>query len=209
MHLATSERFADEIDESLLEYEGSKYYANILLPMSALVTKLIKKVGELNLPIEIIACDHGPIWRQDLDKIIGWYAKWAEQKPTNKAVVVFDTMWFSTAKMAEAIAEGFMDAGALVVGSPTLNNNMYPTVADLLTYLKGLKPKNLVGAAFGSYGWSGEAVGQLRAMLEEMKIDLVDEGLRVKFVPNDDALKQCFDLGVRVAEKTRGLLEAA
>ncbi|UCE84244.1 MAG: FprA family A-type flavoprotein [Deltaproteobacteria bacterium] len=233
MHLATSERFADEIDESLLEYEGSKYYANILLPMSALVTKLIKKVGELNLPIEIIACDHGPIWRQDLDKIIGWYAKWAEQKPTNKAVVVFDTMWFSTAKMAEAIAEGLMaggaqpklmplksnhrsnvateilDAGALVVGSPTLNNNMYPTVADLLTYLKGLKPKNLVGAAFGSYGWSGEAVGQVRGMMEEMKIDLVDEGLRIKFVPNDDALKQCFDLGLRVAEKTRGLLEAA
>jgi flavorubredoxin len=233
MHLATSERFADEIDESVLEYEGAKYYANILLPMSALVTKLIKKVGELNLPIEIIACDHGPIWRRDLDKIIGWYGKWAEQKPTNKAVVVFDTMWFSTAKMAEAIAEGLMaggaqpklmplksnhrsnvateimDAGALVVGSPTLNNNMYPTVADLLTYLKGLKPKNLVGAAFGSYGWSGEAVGQVRGMLEEMKIDLVDEGLRVKFVPNDDALKQCYDLGLRVAEKTKGLLEAA
>jgi flavorubredoxin len=233
MHLATSERFADEIDQSLLEYEGAKYYANILLPMSALVTKLIQKVGELNLPIEIIACDHGPIWRQELDKIIGWYAKWAEQKPTNKAVVVFDTMWFSTAKMAEAIAEGLLaggaqpklmplksnhrsnvvteilDAGALVVGSPTLNNNMYPTVADLLTYLKGLKPKNLVGAAFGSYGWSGEAVGQVRGMLEEMKIDLVDEGLRIKFVPNDDALQQCFDLGLKVAEKTKGLLEAA
>ena len=233
MHLATSERFADEIDESILEYEGAKYYANILLPLSALVTKLIKKVGELNLPMEIIACDHGPVWRQNLDKIIGWYAKWAQQKPTNKAVVVFDTMWFSTAKMAEAIAEGLMaggaqpklmplksnhrsnvateilDAGALVVGSPTLNNNMYPTVADLLTYLKGLKPKNLVGAAFGSYGWSGEAVGQVRGILEEMKIDLVDEGLRIKFVPNDDALKQCFDLGLRVAEKARTLLEAA
>ena len=232
MHLATSERFADEIEESILEYEGAKYYANILLPMSALVTKLIKKVGELNLPIEIIACDHGPIWRQDLDKIIGWYANWAQQKPTNKAVVVFDTMWFSTAKMAEAIAEGLLaggaqpklmplksnhrsnvvteilDAGALVVGSPTLNNNMYPTVADMLTYLKGLKPKNLVGAAFGSYGWSGEAVGQVRGMLEEMKIDIVDEGLRVKFVPDDDALKQCFDLGLQVAEKIKGLLEA-
>jgi flavorubredoxin len=233
MHLASSERFADEIDESLLEYEGAKYFANILLPMSALVSKLLKKVAELNLPIDIIACDHGPIWRQDLDTIIGWYAKWAEQKPSNKVVVVFDTMWFSTAKMAEAIAEGLMaggaqpklmplksnhrsnvateilDAGGLVVGSPTLNNNMYPTVADLLTYLKGLKPKNLVGAAFGSYGWSGEAVGQVRGMLEEMKIDLVDEGLRIKFVPNDDALQQCFDLGLRVAEKTKALREAA
>ena len=233
MHLATSERFADEIDESMLEYEGAKYFANILLPMSALVTKLLKKVEELNLPIDIIACDHGPIWRQNLSKITGWYSDWAQQRPTNKAVVVFDTMWFSTAKMAEAVAEGLMaggaqpklmplksnhrsnvateilDAGALVVGSPTLNNNMYPTVADLLTYLKGLKPKNLVAAAFGSYGWSGEAVGQVKGMLEEMKLDLVNDGLRVKFVPDGDALGQCYDLGLQVAEKVKALREAA
>jgi flavorubredoxin len=233
MHLASSQRFADEIDESILEYEGAKYFANILLPMSGLVTKLLQKVGELKLPIDIIACDHGPIWRQDLDKIIGWYAEWALQKPTNKAVVVFDTMWNSTAKMAEVIAEGLMaggaqpklmplrsnhrsnvateilDAGALVVGSPTLNNNMYPTVADLLFYLKGLKPKNLVGAVFGSYGWSGEAVGQIRSTLEEMKIDLVDESLRVKFVPDSEALGRCYDLGLQVAEKLQALCKAA
>jgi flavorubredoxin len=174
MHLATSERFADEIDESILEYEGEKYYANILLPFSALVTKLLEKVGELGIQIDIIACDHGPIWRKDLDKIIGWYSKWAQQKPTNKAVVDRSN-----------VATEILDAGAVVVGSPTLNNNMYPTVADLLVYLKGLKPKNLVGAAFGSYGWSGEAVGQVRGMLEEMKIDLVDEGLRIKFLISD------------------------
>ena len=229
MHLATSQRFADEVEESVLKYEGAKYFANILLPFSALVTKLLKKVGELDIDIDIIACDHGPIWREDLEKIIGWYSTWAQQKPTMKAVVVFDTMWHSTTLMAEAIAEGLvaggaqpilmplksnhrsnvateiMDAGALVVGSPTLNNNMYPTVADMLTYLKGLKPKNLVGAAFGSYGWSGEAVGQVRGMLEEMKIDLVDEGLRVKFVPDDDALSQCYELGLKLAEKIKKL----
>ncbi len=228
MHLATSERFADEIDESILEYEGVKYFANILLPFSALVTKLLKKVGELDLPIDIIACDHGPIWREDLGKIIGWYGDWAEQKPSMKVVVTFDTMWQSTAKMAEAIAEGLiaggaqpklmplksnhrsnvatevLDAGGLVVGSPTLNNNMYPTVADLLFYLKGLKPKNLVATAFGSYGWSGEAVGQVRGMLEEMKVDLID-GLRLKFVPDSDALEQCFELGLRVAKDVQKL----
>lgn len=224
MHLATSQRFADEIDESILEYEGAKYFANILLPFSARVTKLLNKVGELGIQIDIIACDHGPIWRKDLDKIIGWYSKWAQQKPTNKAVVVFDTMWFSTAKMAEAIAEGLLaggaqpkimplksnhrsnvateilDAGALLVGSPTLNNNMYPTLADLLIYLKGLRPKNLVGAAFGSYGWSGEAVGQIREMMEAMKVELVDS-VRVKYVPGDDALGQCVELGRSVAAK--------
>ena len=232
MHLATSQRFADEIDESILEYEGAKYFANILLPFSASVTKLLNKVGELGIQIDIIACDHGPIWRKDLDKIIGWYSKWAQQKPTNKAVVVFDTMWFSTAKMAEAIVEGLkvggahpvlmplksnhrsnvateiLEAGAVVVGSPTLNNNMYPTLADLLIYLKGLRPKNLVGAAFGSYGWSGEAVGQVRRMLEEMKIDLVDEGLRIKYVPDGNSLSKCFDLGLQVAEKVKALYES-
>jgi flavorubredoxin len=102
-----------------------------------------------------------------------------------------------------------LDAGALLVGSPTLNNNMYPTVADLLFYLKGLKPKNLVGATFGSYGWSGEAVGQIRSMLEEMKIDLVGESLRVKFVPDSDALGQCYELGLQVAEKIQALCKAA
>ncbi|UCG14055.1 MAG: FprA family A-type flavoprotein [Deltaproteobacteria bacterium] len=229
MHLATSERFADEVDVSVLEYEGAKYFANILLPMSPLVTKLLEKVGNLGIQIDIIACDHGPIWRKDLDRIIGWYGSWARQQPTMKAVVAFDTMWFSTAKMAEAIAEGLLaggaqpklmplksnhrsniateilDAGALLVGSPTLNNNMYPTVADLLTYLRGLKPQNLVATAFGSYGWSGEAVGQIRKALEAMKVEVVDDGLRVKFVPGDDALTQCFELGRQVAEKTKEL----
>jgi flavorubredoxin len=82
---------------------------------------------------------------------------------------------------------------------------MYPTLADLLIYLKGLRPKNLVGAAFGSYGWSGEAVGQVRGILEEMKVDLVDAGLRVKYVPDGDALSQCYELGHKVAEKVKKL----
>jgi flavorubredoxin len=226
MHLAASQRWADEIDEGVLEWEGAKYFANILLPYSSLVLKLIDKVKSLNLAIDIIACDHGPMWRRDLSKIIGWYVRWAEQKPTLKAIVVFDTMWHSTAKMAEAIAEGLiaggahpklmplksnhrstvateiLDAGALLVGSPTINNNMYPSVADLLTYLKGLRPQNLIGAAFGSYGWSGEAVGQVRDILQAMNVELV-EGLRVKYVPGTDVLNQCYELGQSVAEKLK------
>ncbi|MFP3869572.1 MAG: FprA family A-type flavoprotein [Syntrophobacteria bacterium] len=227
MHLATSERFADEIDESILEYEGAKYFANILLPFSPLVTKLLDKVSKMDMAIETIACDHGPIWRSDLARILDWYATWAAQAPTMKAVVVYDTMWQSTAKMAAAIAEGLMaggaqtrllplksshrssvateilDAGALLVGSPTMNNNMFPTVADVLTYLKGLKPQNLIGAVFGSYGWSGEAVGQIRDVLEGMKVELVGDPLRVKYVPGGDAFQRCFELGRRVAERLK------
>lgn len=225
MHLVSGQRFADEIDQEVLEYEGAKYYANILLPLSSLVTKLLEQLPDLSLDIKIIAPDHGPIWREDLSKILDSYAQWAAQTPTKKAVVVYDTMWQSTALMARAIGEGLatggaipklmqlraahrsdvateiLDAGALVVGSPTMNNNLFPTVADTLTYLKGLKPRNLVGAAFGSYGWSGEAVGQIEEVLTGMKVDLVAEGLKVKYVPDDDALAQCYALGQRMAEK--------
>jgi flavorubredoxin len=225
MHLASSERFADEIAPDILEYEGAKYYANILLPLSSLVIKLLQQVPELGLDIKIIAPDHGPIWREDIGNILDSYAQWAQQTPTKKAVVVYDTMWQSTALMARAIGEGLraggaiprlmplraahrsdvateiLDAGALVVGSPTMNSNIFPTVADALTYLKGLKPRNLVGAAFGSYGWSGEAVGQIEEVLTQMKVDLAAEGLRVKYVPDDDALAQCHALGQRVAER--------
>jgi flavorubredoxin len=136
-------------------------------------------------------------------------------------------MWQSTEKMARAIGEGLaaggagvkllslkschrsdvateiLGAGALLVGSPTLNNGLFPTVADCLTYLKGLRPQNLSGAAFGSYGWSGESVGEIEGILKEMKINLLSEGLKVKYVPDREALKRCFSLGKAVAEKIK------
>ena len=232
MHLATSERFADEIDEAILHWEAAKYYANILLPLSPIVTKFLGKLAKLELPIKLAACDHGPIWRDGgLERIAGLYAEWAAQKPTNKAVVVYDTMWGSTAKMAAAIGEGLasggasvklmqlrarhrsdiatevLDAGALIVGSPNLNNNLFPTVADVLTYLKGLRPQNLIGAAFGSYGWNDAVPKQLAGILEEMKVELVAEPVTVNFVPDSEALGKCHELGVRVAERLREVCE--
>lgn len=225
MHLATSQRFADEIDDDVLEYEGAKYFANILLLLSSLVIRALEKVGKLGITINVLAPDHGPIWRKDINRMPEYYAKWAAQKPTRKAVVVYDTMWQSTHKMARAIGEGLadggadakimklrachrsdivteiLDAGALLVGSSTINSNMFPTVADILTYLKGLKPQNLIGAAFGSYGWSGEAVGHVEEILSAMKIELVGESIRARYVPDDDALAKCFSLGKLVADE--------
>ena len=231
MHLATSERFDDQIDDSVLDSEARKYFANILLPYASLVTKLLERLGTLHLSIKTIAPDHGPIWRRDVNKILDLYSQWALQRPTKKAVVVYDTMWESTASMARAIGEGLkqgganprlmplrshnrsevateiLDAGALLVGSPTLNNNILPTVADVLTYLKGLKPRNLIGGAFGSYGWSPAGVGQVKQMLQEMKIDLAGEPLKVKYVPDSDALEKCFSWGVLLAEKLKEICE--
>jgi flavorubredoxin len=225
MHMATSERFADEIPTPDLERMGAEYYANILLPYSPLIIKLLNRLDGLKLPIRTIAPDHGPIWRKDTGQILGLYRKWAEQKPTRKAVVVYDTMWESTATMARSISEGLaagnvstkfmplklshrsdvvtelLDAGALVVGSSTLHNNMLPPVADVLNYLKGLKPKNLIGAAFGSYGWSGESVGQVGDILKAMGVELVGEGIKAKFVPDESVLRECYCLGQAIAEK--------
>ena len=225
MHFASLERFDDLIDPAILEYEAATYYANIILPYSPLVLKLLEKVRTAGLSFKMIAPDHGPIWRKDIGGIIGRYARWAAQKPTAKAVVVYATMWRSTEKMARAISEGLaagglrvkllsMDAvhrsevvyellcaGALAVGSSTLNNNMLPGMADVLTYLRGLKPQNLVGAAFGSYGWSGEAVCQIEEVLSGMKVEIAGEGIRVKNVPDEAVLARCYELGIGMAQK--------
>ncbi len=227
MHLASSRRFDDEIDGAILEYEARKYYANILLPFSPIVLRALDAVAASGLDIATIAPDHGPIWRSRGDWILGLWRKWAEQKPSKKAVIAYDTMWGSTDKMARAIADGVatggceakplqltaahrsdvatevLDAGALLVGSPTMNNNMFPTVADVLCYLRGLKPKNLIGAAFGSYGWSGEAVAQLAEALEAMGVGPVGENQRVQYVPDEAALAACRGLGLAVAERLR------
>jgi flavorubredoxin len=225
MHRATSERFADELPQEILEYEGATYYANIVLPYSPVVLKTLNKVLSSGLSIKIIAPDHGPVWRRDLGFIIDLYKKWASQKPTAKAVVVYATMWHSTEKMARAIGEGLaqggvkvkllsmdethrseavyevLDAGALIVGSPTLNNNILPQMADVMTYLKGLKPANLIGAAFGSYGWSGESVRDLEAILKDMKVEIVAEAVSTKHVPDAEVLEKCRDLGKAVATR--------
>ncbi|MHB8907407.1 MAG: FprA family A-type flavoprotein [Syntrophales bacterium] len=230
MHLASLERFDDQVDPAILAYEAATYYANIILPYSPLVAKLLEKVTAAGLSFQMIAPDHGPIWRRDIGGIVERYGRWAAQKPTAKAVVVYATMWKSTEKMARAISEGLaagglsvklmsMDgvhrsdvvyellcAGALAVGSPTLNNNMLPHVADIMTYLRGLKPRNLVGAAFGSYGWSGEAVRQIEEVLTEMKAESAGEGIRVKNVPDAEALARCYELGTAMAQKVRSRL---
>jgi flavorubredoxin len=107
------------------------------------------------------------------------------------------------------VATELLDAGALLVGSPTLNGQMFPTVADVMSYVKGLKLKHLVGAAFGSHGWSGEGVRQLEAILDEMGVERVAESETVTYVPDDAALKRCYELGAAVAGRLKDRATAA
>jgi len=227
MHLASTERFDDELDPALLDEEAKKYYANILMPYSGLVSKALERLRSLNLPATLVAPDHGPVWRKGFPGIAASYAGWAEQRPTRKAVVAYDTMWGSTAAMAAAIGDGLseggasakllpmsttdrseaatevLEAGALLVGSSTLNGQMLPAVADTLTYLRGLKPVNLVGQAFGSYGWSGEAVQQVQDALIQMKVRMVGGPLRFRYVPTREHLASCKEFGLQVAAALR------
>ncbi|HNU70477.1 MAG TPA: flavodoxin domain-containing protein [Thermodesulfobacteriota bacterium] len=220
-HYASLERFDDQVGDRIMPH-ALKYWANILMPYADLIVKLVEKIQAMGLQFDMLCPDHGIIWRADPGKIINTYVTWSKQQPQRKAVVVYDTMWQSTQKMAEAIIDGLAelgvdaqarhlrsfhrsdvvtdvaDAGAVIVGSPTLNNGMFPTVSDFLCYYKGLRPKPRIGAAFGSYGWSGEAVKQINEQLKDMKFELGDDGLRVVYVPDSAAMESCRELGRKI-----------
>ena len=222
-HYAGLERFDDEIGDAIMPH-ARKYFANILLLFAPLILKLVDQVTEMGLEIDMICPDHGIIWRKDPMKIINAYVEWSQQKPKRKALVVYDTMWHSTEAMANAIVEGLhekgvdatpmhlrswhrsdvitevLDAGAIIVGSPTLNNGLFPTVSDFLTYMKGLKPKDKVGAAFGSYGWSGESAKLINKELEAMRFKVIEPEMKIQYVPDSEGLEACREFGRKIAQ---------
>ena len=223
-HLASSERFDDQVDFSELMEQTSKYYANILTLYSPLIRKLLAKVQELGLEIDMIAPDHGVIWRSHIGDVLKAYGDWSQNKGKRKALVIYDTMWASTEKMAKAVATGIdttgasvklinlayahrsdvmadvLNAKAVILGCATLNNGMLPRMAGFLMYMRGLKPTNKIGAAFGSFGWSGEAVKLMNRAMEDMKFDIVEPGLRVKYVPGHTDLSECVEMGKRIGQ---------
>ena len=222
-HYATAFRFNDQVDRGELYAEALKYYANILTPFSERVIKKIDEVLALGLPVAMIAPSHGVIWRDDPLQIVRQYRSWAEQTPEPRAVVIYDTMWEATRRMAEAIGEGLAGEGvdhtivhmaasdrndviteifrakAVVVGSPTLNNGVLPTIAPILEDLKGLRFKHKVGAAFGSYGWSGESVKVIEEHFGKCGIPLAAPGVKAKWQPAKPDLESCRALGRAVA----------
>ena len=224
-NIASSERFIDQYDRTLLEQAIQEYYYNIVLPFSPMCLKTLKQVAALNLDIRMIAPDHGLIFRtpEDCAFIINKYREMAEQKPQPRAVIVYASMWGSTAKMASAVATGLEEegipfkiidiqkghhsdvmtelsnCGAVIVGSATHNNGYLPEIGDLLTYMKGLRPQNRVAGAFGSYGWSGESPKLIQEALAGMGMELPAEPVKNCFVPRHEGLKQCVALGKAVA----------
>ncbi|MFA6321583.1 MAG: flavodoxin domain-containing protein [Candidatus Omnitrophota bacterium] len=226
-HYATSTRFDDEVNSCELMEEAKKYYANILWPLSSLIARKLEDLQKLNLPINMIAPSHGIIWRKDPMKIANAYAGWAKNTTAPKAVIVYETMWGSTEKMARKIAEGITDSGVeakiydialadktevitdmldakgFLVGSSTHDNDMLPTIAGFLELLKGLKAKNRVTGAFGSYGWAGGAVAEVEKVLMEGGIGATIPSISCKYVPDENDLKNCYQFGKDFAGKLR------
>jgi len=210
-HIATTMRWDDENDMCEIMEEAEKYYANILLHLSGLIAKTLPVVGAL--PIDVVCTAHGVCWRKKIPEILEKYRKWSTGEIEGKSVlIVYDTMWESTAKIAKALTKEIrhrgisvkrfrltqadysdviteaMKAKAILIGSPTLNNGLYPSVAEYLCYQKGLKPMNKVGLAFGSYGWSGQAAQEIAEQMKAAGIDVMDEMIKVKFVPKAEDL---------------------
>jgi flavorubredoxin len=222
-HLASSKRFDDEVDTAVLMQEAETYYANIVMPLWMSVSRAFKALE--GLEIDMIGPSHGVIWRENPGMILEAYQRWVKGESKPRAVIVYDTMWGSTERVANALCEGLgsegvevkvhklgsshnsdviadvLEARAVLVGTPTLNNGLFPTVASFLAYMRGLKPKNKIGAVFGSFGWGG---GAKRAAEEEMKaagIDLVESELDFKFRPTEEELERVVQFGVELAEK--------
>lgn len=223
-HLATCQRFEDEVGDEVMKH-AAKYFANILWPLSPLIVKKIDEVLKMGIPIEMIGPSHGLIWRKNPGRIIQAYLEWSQGKAEKKVLVIYDTMWGSTEILAKAILKGLIEEGVeakllhlrsnhrsdiitdmleakgILLGSPTLNNGMFPTMGDFLTYMKGLRPKGKIFGFFGSYGWGGGAIKEMRHFLETEKFEIWEKELSVPFVPRPEEIKKAIEFGKEFARR--------
>lgn len=220
-HYATETLYNDKADDCELFEEAIKYYANILTPFSALVKRKIEEVLALELPLNMICTSHGVIWRDNPAQIIEKYLEWADNYQENQITIVYDTMWNSTRLMAEAIAYGIQledpsvtvkvfnvakqdkndivteifKSKAILAGSATINSRYLSGMGSLIEMIRGMKFKNKKAAVFGSYGWSGEGNKLLAQDFAGAGFEIVTDGYRTLWVPDNDELVACQDFG--------------
>jgi flavorubredoxin len=230
-HIASSVRFDDEFvaeySEAELDDAVVDYYANILMPFGGLINNKIAEIGKMGIPVDMIAPDHGIIWRKNPARVFERYLELANGKADLSVAIIYDTMWQSTEKMSGPISEGirsedvgvriiklratpmsaaikeFWKARGALIGSPTLNNITYPSVAEFLTHLRGLRPKNRMVAAFGSYGWGGGAVKEIYEDFKRMGLDAVEPGLQILYRPSLEDEEACFRFGKEFAQQVK------
>lgn len=220
-HLASEHLYADEVDNADLFNQALTYYANILAPFDFMVKNKINEILSMNLPIKMICPSHGLIWRENPTQIVEKYLEWANNYQENQITIIYDTMWNSTRKMAEAIAKGIekkdnkitiklmnsakddktdiltevFKSKATLVGSPTVNNGYLHSIAGILEMIKGMKLKGKKAAAFGSYGWSGEAVKLITEELRKAGFEVLNDGIKVEWTPGEEETSKCIEFG--------------
>lgn len=225
-HYATESLFNDRVNQDELYYEAQKYYTNILNPFSMVVTNKINEILKMNLPISMICPSHGVIWKENPTQIVEKYLGWANAYQENQITIVYDTMWNSTRKMAEFIADGIRQADgdvtvklmnvskddkndilteifkskAILVGSPTVNFSVTHGIAGILEMIKCLKFKNKKASAFGSFGWSGEAAKIVLEKLKESGFEIVLDEFKQPWVPDENAANECRNFGKNFVE---------
>lgn len=225
-HFASEQMFNDLVDQDQLMHECIKYYANILTPFNKLVTQKINEIVAMDLPVDFIFPSHGIMWRDNPLQIVHKYLEWADDYQENQVTIIYDTMWNSTRDMAEAIAAGIRQADKdvvikihhvgqrdkneilteifrskmVVAGCSTINKGILSHMAGMLEMIHGLAFKKKKGAAFGSYGWSGESVKMVSDSLEKAGLELAGDGLKVQWKPDDAAREECEAYGRLLAE---------
>jgi anaerobic nitric oxide reductase flavorubredoxin len=225
-HYASEAMYNDKVDASELFQEAIKYYANILTPFNSFVINKIEEVLSFNLPVDMICPSHGIIWRENPLQIVNKYMEWAKDYKENQVTIIYDTMWNATRRMAETIAEGLKEANKdiiikiynssksdkndiitevfkskmVLVGSSTINKGILSSTAAIMEMIKGLGLKGKKAAAFGSYGWSGESVKMVTEELNKAGFEVINEGIREIWNPDETALERCRNFGKSIGE---------
>lgn len=220
-HYCDENVFNDKIEGDF--YESYKYYFDCIMgPFKEHVLNALNKIKDLD--IKIICPGHGPVLRKDIDKYLELYKQWSQVKKTNNVIIGFVSAYGYTKQIAEKISEGVKSSGintkiydletadknevlseiylskGLLIGSPTIVNDALPPVWNILSSLNATINKGLVTGAFGSYGWSGEAVPNIESRFKQLKFKIPVSGLKINFKPSESQLKEAFEFGKKFAE---------
>ncbi len=218
--------FDDELDYEVRRTEFRRYYTNIVGKYSQMAARAINKLSSLE--IETICPVHGCIWRKQPSKIVEDYTKWATYEVNEGVVIAYASMYGNTELMADQLARYLADEGvrnieifdvskthesyiisncwekkSLVLGSCTYNNTVYPVMSNLLNVLKMQKLKNHVVSVFGSFGWSGGAVKNLKQFVEEGNFETTETVVEAKGRMKDEDDQGLRQMAKEIAAKIK------
>jgi flavorubredoxin len=215
-----------EREPAALEGEARRYYANVLGKYSGMIGKALARVDDA-APAALLPA-HGPIWERNAAVVRGWYERWSRYEAEEGVVIAYASMYQNTKRLAESVAEGCAEAGVrrvalhdvsrthpslilgelwrhrcLALGSPTYNTELFPAMAHLVRLIRNKRMGNRLLGVFGSYGWSGGALAELRELGGDPGWRLVDPAVEVRGAPREPDLERCRLLGRELAAASR------